>query len=69
MVTRTTSARSFTIRHLLHPIAPDHEDAMPTLVSASTELDPRVVDFVSPRSGNYQHNPQWGLLVDQLWVR
>jgi peptide/nickel transport system substrate-binding protein len=25
--------------------------------------------FVSKRVGNYQFNPQWGLLVDQLWVR
>jgi peptide/nickel transport system substrate-binding protein len=26
-------------------------------------------DFVSTRVGNYQHNPLWGILVDQLWVR
>jgi YVTN family beta-propeller protein len=25
--------------------------------------------FVSRRVGNYQHNAQWGVLVDQLWVR
>jgi YVTN family beta-propeller protein len=25
--------------------------------------------FVSKRVGNYQFNTQWGLLVDQLWVR
>jgi hypothetical protein len=25
--------------------------------------------FVSRRVGNYQYNPQWGILVDQLWVR
>jgi len=29
----------------------------------------RQVDFVSRRVGNYQFNPQWGLLLDQLWVR
>ena len=27
------------------------------------------VDIVSPRVGNYQYNPQWGVLVDQLWVK
>jgi ABC-type transport system substrate-binding protein/class 3 adenylate cyclase len=27
------------------------------------------VDFVSGRVGNYQYNPQWGALLDQLWVR
>jgi ABC-type transport system substrate-binding protein len=27
------------------------------------------VDFVSERVGNYQYNPQWGALLDQLWVR
>jgi peptide/nickel transport system substrate-binding protein len=26
-------------------------------------------DFVARRVGNYQYNPQWGVLVDQLWVR
>jgi peptide/nickel transport system substrate-binding protein len=26
-------------------------------------------DLVSRRVGNYQYNPQWGMLVDQLWVR
>jgi hypothetical protein len=26
-------------------------------------------DSVAPRIGNYQYNPQWGALVDQLWVR
>ena len=27
------------------------------------------VDIVSRRVGNYQYNPQWGVLLDQLWVR
>jgi len=31
--------------------------------------NPQVVDFVSRRVGNYQFNPEWGVLVDQLWVR
>ena len=26
-------------------------------------------DFVSRRVGNYQYNPQWGVLLDQLWVK
>ena len=26
-------------------------------------------DFVSERLGNYQYNPQWGLLLAQAWVR
>jgi peptide/nickel transport system substrate-binding protein len=27
------------------------------------------VDFVSDRVGNYQFHPQWGMLLDQLWVK
>src|SRR5439155_23932233 len=27
------------------------------------------VDFVSKRVRNYQYNPQWGLLLDQAWVK
>jgi YVTN family beta-propeller protein len=27
------------------------------------------VSFVSERVGNYQYNPQWGVLLSQLWVR
>jgi peptide/nickel transport system substrate-binding protein len=27
------------------------------------------IDFLSSRVGNAQHNPQWGLLLDQVWVR
>lgn len=27
------------------------------------------LDFVSRRVGNYQYNPEWGILFDQLWVR
>jgi peptide/nickel transport system substrate-binding protein len=36
------------------------------LVPLSNELES---DFVAKRAGNYQYNPQWGVLVDQLWVR
>lgn len=29
----------------------------------------RAVDLVSLRVGNYEFSPQWGVLLDQLWVR
>lgn len=32
-------------------------------------VNPIAVDFVSERVGNYQYSPQWGSLLDQLWVR
>jgi peptide/nickel transport system substrate-binding protein len=32
-------------------------------------VNTRNVDFVSRRVGNYQYNPQWGALLDQLWVK
>jgi peptide/nickel transport system substrate-binding protein len=42
---------------------------------AATDEAPRLtllteggVDFVSDRVGNYQHNPAYGILLDQLWV-
>jgi ABC-type transport system substrate-binding protein len=28
-----------------------------------------VVEVVSKRARNYQYNPQWGMLLDQLWVK
>jgi peptide/nickel transport system substrate-binding protein len=31
--------------------------------------NPRNFDFLAKRVGNYQFNPQWGALVDQMWVR
>jgi peptide/nickel transport system substrate-binding protein len=30
---------------------------------------PCVTDFVAQRVGDYQYNPQLGVLIDQLWVR
>jgi peptide/nickel transport system substrate-binding protein len=30
---------------------------------------PLGMDFVAPRVGNYQRNPAFGVLLDQLWVR
>ena len=31
--------------------------------------NPVAADFVSPELGNYQRNPQWGVLLSQLWLR
>jgi peptide/nickel transport system substrate-binding protein len=32
-------------------------------------VTPNEVDLISSRAGNYQYNPSWGVLLDQLWVR
>jgi peptide/nickel transport system substrate-binding protein len=32
-------------------------------------VTPSTVDFISRRAGNYQYNPVWGALLDQMWVR
>ena len=32
-------------------------------------VTPSITDFISQRVGNYQYNPQLGVLLDQLWVR
>jgi hypothetical protein len=32
-------------------------------------VTPNEVDLISGRAGNYQYNPNWGVLLDQLWVR
>ena len=32
-------------------------------------VNPKQVNFLSQRVGNYQYNPQWNVLLDQLWVR
>jgi peptide/nickel transport system substrate-binding protein len=38
--------------------------------AAALPLDtPKQVDVVSRRVGDFQYNPQWGVLFDQLWVR
>jgi peptide/nickel transport system substrate-binding protein len=31
--------------------------------------DGREVAFLGKHAGNFQYNPQWGVLLDQLWVR
>jgi ABC-type transport system substrate-binding protein/class 3 adenylate cyclase len=40
-------------------------DAAPWIAA----FNARNQDFVSARVGNYQHNPQWGMLIGQVWVR
>jgi peptide/nickel transport system substrate-binding protein len=32
-------------------------------------VNPKAVDVLSKRVGNYQYSPQLGVLIDQLWVR
>jgi peptide/nickel transport system substrate-binding protein len=32
-------------------------------------FNPNAIDLVSSRVGGVQRNPQWGVLLDQLWVR
>jgi hypothetical protein len=32
-------------------------------------VNARNVVVVSPRVGNVQSSPQWGVLLDQMWVR
>ena len=32
-------------------------------------VTPNEVDLLSRRAGNFQYNPVWGALIDQLWVR
>ena len=31
--------------------------------------NPRSIDIVAKRVGNYEYHPQWNALVDQLWLR
>jgi peptide/nickel transport system substrate-binding protein len=31
--------------------------------------NPKAIDFVSKRLGNYQRHPVYGMLLDQVWVR
>lgn len=32
-------------------------------------VSPKIINVVSNRVGNYQYNPMWQMLIDQLWVR
>jgi ABC-type oligopeptide transport system substrate-binding subunit len=47
--------------------AADH--ALVDLAPAVFVATPAGIDLVSARAQDYQHSPQWGLLLDQLWVR
>lgn len=67
------------IRRALTLQATDPEAANPLWGRIDRELvdlapwvpmtNPKAIDFVSKRVGNFQYNPQWGILLDQLWVR
>jgi peptide/nickel transport system substrate-binding protein len=39
-------------------------DAAPAVFLAN----PRAFDILSARIGNYQNSPEWGALIDQLWI-
>ena len=32
-------------------------------------VSPKIVNVLSKRVGNFQYNPMWSMLIDQLWVR
>ena len=40
-------------------------DAAPAVMA----FNPSDVAFVSKRVGNFQHHPEWQVLLDQLWVQ
>ena len=40
-----------------------------TQAAAVNLVTPSITDFISHRVGNYQYNPQLGVLLDQLWIR
>jgi hypothetical protein len=53
----------------------DHRCGVPRIDSQIVDqapwlplVNPKVVDVLSKRVGNYQYNPS-GVLIDQLWVR
>src|SRR5439155_25785758 len=43
--------------------------ALVDLAPAVFVATPASIDLVSARVGDYQRSPQWGILLDQLWVR
>lgn len=43
--------------------------AIVDLAPVAALTNPVFVDFVSARVGNYQHNPEFFILLDQLWVQ
>jgi hypothetical protein len=32
-------------------------------------VNPKIINVLSKRVGNFQFSPMWSLLIDQLWVR
>ena len=62
---------------LLELQSPDRADASWTAVDHqltdqavwAPTVDLRAVELVSPRLRNYQFNPVWGFLADQVWLR
>jgi DNA-binding SARP family transcriptional activator/ABC-type transport system substrate-binding protein len=69
----TTIARAERLQ-LRRPVAAGR--AWSTADKRVTDLAPwlptvnlQAVDFVSHRVGGYEFHPQWGILLDQLWVR
>jgi ABC-type transport system substrate-binding protein len=60
-----------------------HAEKKQAFEALAAQIDRRVTDeaplipftlpsgtlIVSARAGNYQYNPQWGVLLDQLWVK
>jgi peptide/nickel transport system substrate-binding protein len=69
--------RAIARAHMLHTTDPGAESQQWARIDRSlTDQAPWVpyangivLDVVSTRVGNYQHNPQWGTLLGQLWVR
>jgi peptide/nickel transport system substrate-binding protein len=45
------------------------EDAALAQAPVVPAFNPTYVSLVSARVGNYQYNPQWGILLSQLWVK
>jgi peptide/nickel transport system substrate-binding protein len=52
-----------------HTLWQDAEAKILALAPTVPTSNRQNVDLVSARVGNYQYHPQWGALVDQLWVR
>jgi len=49
--------------HIAHS-SPNSEHVLGTIT-----VHGKQVDIVSSRVGNYQYQLQWGVLLDELWVR
>jgi hypothetical protein len=69
----TTLREAFAAERANSPTAPQlwaKADRQITLQAPFVSfVTPSINDFVSDRVGNYTWNPEFGVLVDQLWVR